>query len=101
MDMERARDGGGNRVVGRARWQGACDVGCSLLVSCRHRVTFAARASIAAQHRGGLSMDWCKEVGDWIRRNIEQPIEKFLQDLYQSCTEAREWVEREVRAPIE
>lgn len=46
-------------------------------------------------------MDWCKEVGDWIRDRIEKPIEKFVRDAYQACTEAREWVKREIRTPIE
>lgn len=46
-------------------------------------------------------MDWCKQVGDWIRDNIEKPIKQFLQDMYQACAEARKWVEREIRTPIE
>ena len=38
-------------------------------------------------------MNWCKEFGDWFRDNIEKPIAKFFQDLYQSCVDASHWLE--------
>ena len=38
-------------------------------------------------------MDLCKQIGDWIQDNIEVPLQKFFQDLYQSCVDASHWLE--------
>lgn len=38
-------------------------------------------------------MNLCKDVGDWIRDNIEIPIQRFFQDILKSCNDASHWLE--------
>src|SRR5437870_13630690 len=101
MDLEVARDRRQHRLAGGARGQAPRDHGRAPIVSHRSRAALASHASTDAERREKLIMDWCKKIGQWIRDNIEQPIEQFFRDAYQSCTEARKWVEHEIRTPIE
>jgi hypothetical protein len=38
-------------------------------------------------------MNWCKDIGDWFRENVEKPLLEFFQDLYKSCEDASHWLE--------
>lgn len=43
----------------------------------------------------------CRQVRQWITRNVLVPVTQFLTEARETCDEVRQWVEEQVQQPVE